>query len=88
MGLKRIKDTFAKLHRRRRPVESYDWWEHLNYAQKFSVSSLYKFGYDIRFIRTENHKSTVVMSLDNKFATVDKDGLINTEPDITIRRNS
>lgn len=74
-------------HRRRRAVESYDWWDLLNYAQKFSVSSLYKFGYEINFIRRVEHKSIVVMSLNGSTVTVDEDGLIDSHPDIKVRRN-
>lgn len=88
MGLKKFTENLSNFRRRKRSVESYEWWEHLNYAQKFSVSSLYKFGYDIRFVRTENQESTVVMSLEGKFATVDQEGLINTDPDLQIRHNS
>ncbi len=85
MSLLNVKKVLSKLHRRRRAVESYEWWNHLNYAQKFSVSSLYKFGYEINFVRTIDHKSIVVMSLNGNIATVDKDGLIDTQPDIQVR---
>ncbi len=87
MSLLNIKRALTKLHRRHRSVESYEWWNYLNYAQKFSVSSLYKFGYEINFVRITNHKSTVIMSLNDNIVTVDKDGLIDSHPEIQIRRN-
>jgi|ETNmetMinimDraft_8_1059916.scaffolds.fasta_scaffold46517_1 hypothetical protein len=85
MSLFKVKSVFSKFHRRSRSLESYEWWNHLNYAQKFSVSSLYKFGYKIRFVRTVDHKSTVVMSLNRDIVTVDVDGLIDSNPDIQVR---
>ena len=81
-----IKKVFSHFHRRRRPVESHVWWDHLNYAQKFAVSSLYHYGYEICFVRKEKHGSLVIMSLDDKLATVDQDGLIDTNPDVKCRR--
>jgi len=86
MSLLNVKRALSKLHRRRRTVESYEWWNHLNYAQKFSVSALYKFGYELNFVRTEEHKSIVIMSLNGNIATVDNEGLIDSHPDIEIRQ--
>lgn len=87
MRLLNVKSPLSKLHRRRRSVESFEWWHHLNYAQKFSVSSLYKFGYEINFVRMIDHRSIVVMSLNVNVVTIDNDGLIDPQPDISIRRN-
>lgn len=87
MSFRGFKDSINKFHRRRRPVESYAWWQQLNYAQKFSVSSLFQFGYDIDFVRTANGLSLVVMSLDGISVTVNQDGVIDTHPNIKIRRN-
>ncbi len=39
VSLANVKNVLSKLHRRRRSVESFEWWNHLNFAQKFSVSS-------------------------------------------------
>ena len=87
MSILNIKRALTKLHRRHRSVESYEWWNYLNYSQKFSVSSLYNFGYEINFVRITNHKSTVVMSFNDNIVIVDKDGLIDYHPGIQIRRN-
>ena len=86
MNLSRLKKTLSNIHRRRRTIESYEWWDHLNYAQKFSVSSLYQFGYKIDFVRHIERSSIVFMSLDSNEATVDQDGLIDIHPDIKTRR--
>ena len=80
MNLSRLKKTLSNIHRRRRNIESYEWWDYLNYAQKFSVSSLYKFGYKINFVRKVEHSRIVYMSLDSKDATVDQAGLIAIHP--------
>ena len=86
MNVSRLKKVLSNIHRRRRKIESYEWWNYLNYAQKFSVSSLYKFGYDINFVRQAEHSSIVVMSLDGNQVTVDFHGLIDTHPEIETRR--
>jgi len=86
MVASRLKKALFSIHRRRRTIESYEWWNYLNYAQKFAVSSLYKFGYEINFVRQVSNSSLVVMSLDGNQVTVDQGGLINTHPDIKTRR--
>jgi len=83
-----IKKAWSHFHRRKRSVESYDWWAQLNYAQKFSVSSLYQLGYEMKFVRTSNHQSIAYMFLSEHIVTIDQDGLINTEPEIVLRKNS
>jgi len=82
----RLKKVLSSLHRRRRNIESYEWWNYLNYAQKFAVGSLYKFGYEISFVRQVKNTSLVVMTLDGNQVTVDQAGLIDTHPNIEIRR--
>ncbi len=87
MNFLRLKHTIDKYHKRRKHLESYEWWEQLNYAQKFSVSSLFQFGYDIDFVRSVDKHSVVVMSLDGNNLTVNQEGLIDTQPNINVRRN-
>ncbi len=87
MNFLRLKHTIDKYHKRRKHLENYEWWEHLNYAQKFSVSSLFQFGYDIEFVRSSDNHSVVVMSLDDVNVTVNQDGLIDTQPNIKVRQN-
>ncbi len=87
MSFRGFKNSIKKFHQRRKPVESYAWWSLLNYAQKRSVSSLFQFGYDIDFVRTSNDTCLVVMSLEGVSITVNEDGVIDTQPNIKIRRN-
>jgi len=86
MYVSKLKKALSYVHRRRRAIESYEWWDYLNYAQKFSVSSLYKFGYKINFVRRVEHKSIVFMSLNGNEVTIDQDGLIDNNPSIETRR--
>ncbi len=86
MNASRLKKALSNIHRRRRAIESYEWWDYLNYAQKFSVSSLYKFGYKINFVRRVEHISIVFMSLNGNKVTIDQDGLIDNKAGIETRR--
>ena len=62
-------------------------WQKLTLAQRFSATSLTKYGYDLLFIRNSCSGSTAVMVLQNGTpATISEDGDINTTPDIYIRQ--
>lgn len=87
MSFRELRNTVKHFHRRK-PLESYQWWDTLNYAQKFSVTSLFQFGYDIEFVRVSNQDSIVVMSLDGVSVTVNHEGVIDTQPKLNTRRNS
>ncbi|GAA5142374.1 hypothetical protein [Thalassotalea piscium] len=71
--------------RRKEPPEKSEWWEKLSLAQKFSASSLGKFGYELSFVRNENGQSIAVLMCDSGIAVVTEDGDINTSPDIKVR---
>ncbi len=83
----RLKNTVDRYNKRSKNIEKFEWWNQLNYAQKFSVTSLFQFGYDIDFIRTTESHSVVIMSLNDANVTVNQDGLIDTQPNIQVRRN-
>ncbi|RHW77169.1 hypothetical protein [Colwellia sp. RSH04] len=87
MSLKAFKNSVFNITRRRKALESYAWWNDLNYAQKLSATSLFNYGYNIEFIRKEDDTTIVVMTLDNTTVTINQDGLIDTHPDIKKRRN-
>jgi len=61
------------------------WWDKLSLAQKFSASSLGKFGYELSFIRNENGHSLAVLTCRGGIAVISEDGEINTSPNIQIR---
>ncbi|GHE86221.1 hypothetical protein [Thalassotalea profundi] len=73
------------VERRREPPEQSVWWEKLSLAQKFSASSLGKFGYELSFVRNENGQSLAVLMCDGGVAVITEDGDINTDPDIKVR---
>ncbi|NMP29959.1 hypothetical protein HII17_00170 [Thalassotalea sp. M1531] len=71
--------------RRAEPPEQSIWWSRLSLAQKFSASSLGKFGYELQFIRNDNGKSLAVLICNGGVAVIAEDGEINTSPNIRIR---
>lgn len=71
--------------RRREPPEQSVWWTKLSLAQKFSASSLGKFGYELAFVRNENGHSLAVLTCNGGLAIVNEEGDINTSPDIQLR---
>jgi hypothetical protein len=73
------------IDRRREPPEQSVWWNKLSLAQKFSASSLGKFGYELAFVRNENGHSLAVMRCNGGIAVISEDGDINTNPEIKIR---
>jgi vacuolar-type H+-ATPase subunit E/Vma4 len=73
------------IERRSEPPEQSVWWSKLSLAQKFSASSLGKFGYELLFIRSENGRSLAVLSCNGGVAVVSEDGDINTTPNVKIR---
>ncbi|MFD2168033.1 hypothetical protein ACFSJY_17390 [Thalassotalea euphylliae] len=74
------------IERRGEPPEHSIWWDRLTLAQKFSASSLGKFGYELQFIRNENSKSYAVLVCNGGIAVIAEDGEINTSPSIQLRR--
>ncbi|MEW6990338.1 hypothetical protein AADZ91_06550 [Colwelliaceae bacterium 6441] len=60
-------------------------WSHLTLAQKFSASSLAKYGYQLSFMRCYPSGNIAIMQLDNNVTTISCDGDIDTNPSIHIR---
>lgn len=73
------------LERRQNKPEQSVWWNKLSLAQKFSASSLGKFGYDLAFVRNEQGQSLAVLTCSSGVAVITEDGDINTSPNINIR---
>jgi hypothetical protein len=73
------------LERRAEQPEHSIWWSKLTLAQKFSASSLGKFGYELSFIRNDNGHSLAVLTCNGGLAVITEDGEINTSPNIKIR---
>lgn len=73
------------LERRKEPPEKSVWWNKLSLAQKFSASSLGRFGYELKFVRNENGHSIAVLMCNGGVAVISEDGEIDTSPNIQIR---
>lgn len=73
------------LERRQNSPEQSVWWNKLSLAQKFSASSLGKFGYDLAFVRNEQGHSLAVLTCSSGIAVITEDGDINTSPTISVR---
>ncbi|MDX2369886.1 MAG: hypothetical protein QNK36_16040 [Colwellia sp.] len=73
------------IERRQTPPEHSVWWVKLSLAQKFSASSLGKFGYELDFVRKEKGRNIAVLTCDSGVAVITEDGDIDTSPDIHIR---
>ncbi|WP_448566906.1 hypothetical protein [Thalassotalea ganghwensis] len=73
------------VERRKEPPEKSVWWNKLSLAQKFSASSLGRFGYELQFVRNENGHSIAVLICNGGVAVISEDGEIDTSPNIHIR---
>ncbi|WP_057830045.1 hypothetical protein [Colwellia sp. TT2012] len=61
-------------------------WTQLSVAQQASVSSMYNYGYELSFIRTQDEITQVVMLLNEAVIAIDEEGTINTQVSIHIRK--
>lgn len=73
------------LERRKEAPEQSVWWKKLSLAQKFSASSLGKFGYELTFVRKEEKSTIAVLQCSGGVAVISDDGDIDTSPDIVLR---
>jgi len=71
--------------RRHEAPEQSVWWSKLSLAQKFSASSLGKFGYELTFVRNQNGRSLAVLICNGGTAVITEDGDIDTSPDLYVR---
>ncbi|QOL25571.1 hypothetical protein LP316_14945 [Thalassotalea sp. LPB0316] len=78
-------DSQMHVERRTESPHQSVWWNRLSLAQKFSASSLGKFGYELSFVRNDNGRSLAVLMCNGGVAVITEDGEINSSPDIQIR---
>ena len=74
-----------EMDRRGPEPEKSIWWDKLTLAQKFSASSLAKFGYELAFVRYQSSNNLAVMTCSTGLATISIDGEIDTQPSIDMR---
>ncbi len=75
----------SMLERRHRAPEQSVWWSKLSLAQKFSASSLGKFGYELSFVRSDQGHNLAVLTCGKGIAIITEDGNINTSPNVNVR---
>ena len=75
----------ALIERRQNMEQNNEWWEKLTLAQKFSASSLAKYGYELAYIRDSASGNLAVMLQENNVSTIAEDGDIDTSPVINLR---
>jgi hypothetical protein len=73
------------VERREEAPEQSIWWFKLSLAQRFSASSLEKFGYELNLFRNEQGHNLAVLTCNSGVAVITEDGDINTSPNINIR---
>ena len=73
------------IERRHHDADYQALWSELTLAQKFSASSLAKYGYELAFIRHSSAGNLAIMLQDNNTSTISSDGVINSDPNIIIR---
>lgn len=63
------------------------WWDKLSLAQKFSASSLGKFGYELICIRNIVNENIAILQCNGSITTISEDGEIITSPHISLRES-
>ncbi|WNC69953.1 hypothetical protein RI845_07400 [Thalassotalea nanhaiensis] len=71
--------------RRQISLNNQTLWNELSSAQKVAASSLFNYGFELKFIRVCPTEKVVGLLLDGKPATINDEGDINTNPGIDIR---
>lgn len=85
LGVDMHTKKYPIVDRREEAPEQSIWWSKLSLAQKFSASSLGKFGYELSFVRNEQGHNLAVLTCNSGVAVITEDGDINTSPNINIR---
>ncbi|MCJ8319634.1 MAG: hypothetical protein MJK12_08365 [Colwellia sp.] len=75
----------TKYERRHSTPQTNVLWAHLNTSQQAAVSSLSHFGYELSYIRIYDTEETVILTLGDQVATIDKEGNIDPSPEIKVR---
>jgi hypothetical protein len=85
LGVDMLSQKNAMLNRRKTGPEQSILWSKLSLAQKFSASSLGKFGYELSFIRNDEGHSLAILMSDSGIAMITEHGDINISPKIKMR---
>ena len=74
------------IERRMKELTDNENWQLLSMAQQASITELYRYGYNLAFIRITISNSLAYLVLDEHYITVDAEGDINTNPPDAIRK--
>ncbi len=61
-------------------------WDQLNLSQQYSVCSLGQFGYLLSYVRSVGESTLAILKQNDKVATINEAGNINTNPSIICRQ--
>ncbi len=75
------------VNRRSEYPEASAWWDRLSLAQKFSASSLGKFGYELVCIRDVEGEKIAILECNGGVATISAEGEINAGAQIKLRED-
>ena len=84
---KLLNDLTFLTERRLKLAKQVKCYDKLSLAQKFSVSKLSQFGYDLLYVRKESYGLIAILKSRSAFVTVCHLGEINTTPNILMRKN-
>ena len=74
------------IERRIKELTDSENWGLLSMAQQASITELYRYGYNLAFIRLTISNSLAFLSLDGQYITVNTGGDIDTNPNCDIRK--
>lgn len=72
-------------HQRRIQRQPDEWWPYLSIAQRFSANSLFRYGYQLAFIRNNEKGKLAVLIREDNIVTLNEWGDLDTAPAITLR---
>jgi hypothetical protein len=75
----------SMIDRRKESPEASACWDKLSLAQKFSASSLGKFGYELICIRNIEHENVAILKCNGGVATISEEGEINVCAQLSLR---
>lgn len=61
------------------------FWDDLNLAQKFAVSVLHRFGYELLCVRHLEQGNLALLVANGHLAAIDNEGEIDTAPSVKLR---
>jgi hypothetical protein len=77
--------TQLNIERRGYGSSSRNGWNELSLPQQLAANELGQFGYHLAFVRKQDNESVAVMMVDDRVATIDEEGSVDTAPEIIVR---